>query len=189
MTTLHVDAAQLESRGEGVPDGRRRSASTRTSRTGCGSRSPSARRRCSSTRGGQQVAGRRRRHPADRRGGLRRATTCPCSSVDEAATAGRRSREPRSTRRSSLGAAPEPLRPLIDKIGYTDEFGVEVTLRGGIPVRFGNGPSAAEKWAAAAAVLADPKLDDALLPRCSGPRAARGRRRGLGQRSIEPPAT
>ncbi len=36
---------------------------------------------------------------------------------------------------------------------------MEVTLRGGIPVRFGNGSRATEKWAAAAAVLADPKLD------------------------------
>ena len=34
-----------------------------------------------------------------------------------------------------------------------------MTLRGGIPVRFGSGSEAAEKWAAAAAVLADPKLD------------------------------
>ena len=34
-----------------------------------------------------------------------------------------------------------------------------MTLRGGIPVRFGNGREATQKWAAAAAVLADPKLD------------------------------
>ena len=57
-----------------------------------------------------------------------------------------------------LGAAPEPLRPLIEKVGEND-FGIEVTLRGGIPVRFGSSAAAAEKWAAAAAVLADPKLD------------------------------
>jgi cell division protein FtsQ len=58
-----------------------------------------------------------------------------------------------------VGAAPDPLRPLIEKIGYSDDYGVEVTLRGAIPVRFGSGAGAREKWAAAAAVLADPKLD------------------------------
>jgi cell division protein FtsQ len=58
-----------------------------------------------------------------------------------------------------VGAAPEELRPLIERIGEPKEFGVEVTLRGGIPVRFGTGAAAAEKWAAAASVLADPKLE------------------------------
>ena len=57
-----------------------------------------------------------------------------------------------------VGATPEPLRPLVEEVDYGDEYGVEVTLRGGIPVRFGTGARAAEKWAAAAAVLADPKL-------------------------------
>ena len=57
-----------------------------------------------------------------------------------------------------VGAAPVELRPLIEKIGFSKELGVEVTLRGGIPVRFGTGSSAVEKWSAAAAVLADPKL-------------------------------
>ena len=57
------------------------------------------------------------------------------------------------------GAAPKPLAPLIEKVRDDDEYGVEVILRGGIPVRFGGGSRAAEKWAAAAAVLADPKLD------------------------------
>ena len=58
-----------------------------------------------------------------------------------------------------LGAAPPPLRPLIETVRTHDEYGVEVELRGGIPVRFGSGSGAEEKWAAAAAVLADPKLD------------------------------
>jgi cell division protein FtsQ len=58
-----------------------------------------------------------------------------------------------------LGATPEPLRPMVERIGHDDKYGVEVTLRGGIPVRFGSGSRAAEKWASAAAVLADPKLD------------------------------
>jgi cell division protein FtsQ len=58
-----------------------------------------------------------------------------------------------------LGATPEPLRPLVEKVGRDEDYGVVVTLRGDIPVRFGSGSRAAEKWAAAAAVLADPKLD------------------------------
>lgn len=58
-----------------------------------------------------------------------------------------------------LGAAPEPLRPLIERVELSKDFGVEVTLRGEIPIRFGGASSAAQKWAAAAAVLADPHLD------------------------------
>jgi cell division protein FtsQ len=58
-----------------------------------------------------------------------------------------------------LGAAPPPLRPLIEEVDYDKDYGVEATLRGGIPIRFGSGSAAAEKWAAAAAVLADPKVD------------------------------
>jgi cell division protein FtsQ len=57
-----------------------------------------------------------------------------------------------------VGAAPEELRPLIEKVELTKEFGVQLTLRGGIPVRFGAGAAAREKWSAVAAVLADPKL-------------------------------
>jgi cell division protein FtsQ len=59
----------------------------------------------------------------------------------------------------AVGAAPEPLRPLVEQVGHSKEFGVELVLRGGIPVRFGTGTRAAEKWRAAAAVLADGKLD------------------------------
>jgi cell division septal protein FtsQ len=57
------------------------------------------------------------------------------------------------------GATPPELRPLIERIDYDDEIGVEVTMRGDIPIQFGTPASAAEKWAAAAAVLADPRLD------------------------------
>jgi cell division protein FtsQ len=57
------------------------------------------------------------------------------------------------------GAAPAPLRPLIEGISYDEDSGVEVTMRGDIPVRFGTGTAAAAKWAAAAAVLADPQLE------------------------------
>ena len=57
-----------------------------------------------------------------------------------------------------LGAAPEPLRPLIDAVEVTKDYGVVVTLNGEIPVRFGSSASAPAKWAAAAAVLADSRL-------------------------------
>ncbi|MQA74924.1 MAG: FtsQ-type POTRA domain-containing protein [Solirubrobacterales bacterium] len=57
------------------------------------------------------------------------------------------------------GATPEPLRPLVERLELSKDYGVEVVLRGDIPVRFGTGVRAAQKWAAAAAVLADPKLD------------------------------
>lgn len=56
------------------------------------------------------------------------------------------------------GAAPGPLAPLIEGVAETREAGVEVTLRGGIPVRFGDASRIEDKWAAAAAALADPKL-------------------------------
>jgi cell division septal protein FtsQ len=59
------------------------------------------------------------------------------------------------------GAAPDPLLGLIETIDYSEEIGVELTMRGGIELRFGSGASAERKWAAAAAVLADPKLDAA----------------------------
>ena len=57
-----------------------------------------------------------------------------------------------------VGAAPAPLRPLIASTSVTRDYGVVVTMRGGIAVRFGTEDRAAAKWAAAAAVLADPKL-------------------------------
>jgi cell division protein FtsQ len=57
-----------------------------------------------------------------------------------------------------LGAAPGPLRPLIEEAQATD-VGVEVTLSSGIELWFGDPDQAAAKWRAAAAVLADPALD------------------------------
>ncbi len=57
-----------------------------------------------------------------------------------------------------LGAAPEPLAPLVEGASEDEQYGVVVELRGGIPVRFGTSDGARAKWAAAAAVLADPNL-------------------------------
>lgn len=56
-----------------------------------------------------------------------------------------------------LGAVPSALQPYVDRSFY-GESGVDIELRGGIQLRFGSASRAAEKWRAAAAVLADPAL-------------------------------
>jgi cell division protein FtsQ len=59
----------------------------------------------------------------------------------------------------AIGAAPDPLRPLIEGAAVDDAYGVVVTLRGGIQLRFGSDGNRRAQWASAAAVLADPSLD------------------------------
>jgi cell division protein FtsQ len=56
-----------------------------------------------------------------------------------------------------LGAAPGPLRPLIDR-STEDADGIVVELTDGIALRFGDATDADAKWAAASRVLADSKL-------------------------------
>jgi cell division protein FtsQ len=56
-----------------------------------------------------------------------------------------------------LGAAPATLRPYLEN-SYYGESGVDVRLRSGIELRFGDASQAAAKWKAAAAVLADPSV-------------------------------
>jgi hypothetical protein len=56
-----------------------------------------------------------------------------------------------------LGAAPPALRPYIAG-SYYGESGVDVNLRSGIELRFGDASQASEKWSAAAAVLANPQI-------------------------------
>jgi hypothetical protein len=56
-----------------------------------------------------------------------------------------------------LGAAPAALRPYLES-SYYGESGVDVELRSGIELRFGDSSRVAEKWRAAAAVLADPSV-------------------------------
>jgi cell division septal protein FtsQ len=56
-----------------------------------------------------------------------------------------------------LAAAPGALRPYIEST-YFGESGVDVELTSGIELRFGNAGSAARKWKAVAAVLADPTI-------------------------------
>lgn len=56
-----------------------------------------------------------------------------------------------------LGAAPAALRPYLES-SYYGETGVDVKLRSGIELRFGDASQAGAKWKAAAAVLADPSI-------------------------------
>jgi Cell division protein FtsQ len=56
-----------------------------------------------------------------------------------------------------LGAAPAALRPYIES-SYYGESGIDVKLRSGIELRFGDASQLAAKWKAAAAVLADPAI-------------------------------
>jgi hypothetical protein len=56
-----------------------------------------------------------------------------------------------------LGAAPAALQPYIES-SYHGESGVDVELRSGIELRFGDASRVTEKWRAAAAVLADPSV-------------------------------
>lgn len=56
-----------------------------------------------------------------------------------------------------LGAAPAALRPYIES-SYYGESGVDVVLRSGIELGFGDATQAAAKWKAAAAVFADPSI-------------------------------
>lgn len=56
-----------------------------------------------------------------------------------------------------LGAAPEALRPHIAS-SYYGESGVDVELRLGIELRFGDASRLEKKWRAATTVLADPSV-------------------------------
>lgn len=57
-----------------------------------------------------------------------------------------------------LGAAPAALRPYVESSYYYGESGIDVLLRSGIELRFGDPSQAAAKWKAAATVLADPSI-------------------------------
>lgn len=58
----------------------------------------------------------------------------------------------------TVAEAPSPLRPLIEGATTTRDYGIVVSVQGGIDLRFGAASKARAKWAAAAAVLADPKV-------------------------------
>lgn len=57
-----------------------------------------------------------------------------------------------------LGACPSPLRPYL-RSSFYGESGVDVMLRSGIELRFGDASQAARKWRAVATVLADPSIE------------------------------
>jgi hypothetical protein len=57
-----------------------------------------------------------------------------------------------------VGAAPDALRALIEGVAYSGDYGIVLTMRGGVELRFGGGGSLDRKWAAIAATLADPEL-------------------------------
>jgi cell division protein FtsQ len=57
-----------------------------------------------------------------------------------------------------IAAAPSPLRSLIEGATTTHDYGIVLTLKGGIALRLGPASRSKAKWAAAAAVLADPKV-------------------------------
>jgi len=56
-----------------------------------------------------------------------------------------------------LGAAPAALRPYI-RSSFYGASGVDVELRAGIELRFGDDSQIAKKWKAAAAILANPSV-------------------------------
>jgi Cell division protein FtsQ/DivIB, C-terminal len=56
-----------------------------------------------------------------------------------------------------LGAAPPALRPYLASSSY-GESGVDVKLRSGVELRFGEASQVVAKWKAAVAVLADPAV-------------------------------
>jgi len=68
-----------------------------------------------------------------------------------------------------LGAVPKPLQPEVEKALVDDRHGVVAVLHGGIELRFGSPGDADRKWAAAASVLADPKLTSATYIDLSAP--------------------
>lgn len=89
--------------------------------------------------------------------GAKAAESLPRLQVDSLPASGRLSGEPLA-QAVTIGAAPPPLRPLIDGVVVTSQYGVVVTMQGGIELRFGSGGNREAKWGAAAAVLADPGL-------------------------------
>lgn len=59
-----------------------------------------------------------------------------------------------------LAAAPPALQPFVER-SYMGESGIDVVLRNGIELRFGDATEAERKWKAAAAVLANPAITSA----------------------------
>jgi hypothetical protein len=60
-----------------------------------------------------------------------------------------------------LGAAPAPLLELVGSAGVDPDLGIVVEIGPGPELRFGDASSAAQKWLAAAAILASPNFEGA----------------------------
>jgi cell division protein FtsQ len=84
-------------------------------------------------------------------------STLPVLKLDSVPESGSLGGEPLAEARV-IGAAPPPLRPQLEGAETTKDDGIVVTTRQGIDLRFGTPAEARAKWAAAAAVLADPKV-------------------------------
>jgi len=84
-------------------------------------------------------------------------STLPVLRVDDVPEAGRLQGEALNESRV-VGAAPPPLRPLVEGVATSRDYGIVVTLQRGIDLRFGAASKPQAKWAAAAAILADPKV-------------------------------
>lgn len=82
----------------------------------------------------------------------------PAVAVDELPAAGRLS-DAALEQALVVGAAPEPLRAIIAAVDHDPESGVHVALEEGVELEFGASADAAEKWEAAAAVMADGRLE------------------------------
>ena len=80
--------------------------------------------------------------------------------VDELPASGRLSGDSLSEA-VAIGSAPAPLRPLIAGASVSGDYGIVVTMQGGIELRFGTRDRAQDKWAAIAAILADRQLTSA----------------------------
>jgi cell division protein FtsQ len=89
--------------------------------------------------------------------------------IDGAAPDGERAGGAELASAKVLGAVPGPLREQVVEARVDDEHGVVAELTGGIELRFGSPAAAVQKWRAAAAVLADPKLTSATYVDLSAP--------------------
>ncbi len=87
-----------------------------------------------------------------------KADALPVLHVKEVHDSGRLGGSPLQ-RALAVGSAPAPLRPLVVGVSSGGSEGISVTMKGGFRVVLGDTAALARKWAAASAILADPKLD------------------------------
>ncbi len=79
----------------------------------------------------------------------------------EATSLGARAEGPALNVAKVLGAAPPELLPQVERATADDESGPVAELTGGLELRFGDPSRSAQKWQAAAAVLASPDFEGA----------------------------